>query len=75
MTPEEKINQERWCALQKIKKEYLRTKTGEPIEYWVNFNFVGGRGPTGKDEVKTLEKLEELRAIKILNPGGTGEYE
>jgi hypothetical protein len=29
----------------------------------------------GKDEVATLEKLEELGVIKILNPGGTSEYE
>lgn len=75
MTLEEEINQERWYVLQKIRKEDLRTKTGEPIKYWVNFNFVGGYGPTGKDEKKTLEKLEELGVIKILNPGGTGEYE
>jgi hypothetical protein len=75
MTPEEEINKERWYVLKKIEKERLRSKENKPIQYWVYFSVVGGDGPTAKNEVKTLEKLEELGAIKILNPGGTGEYE
>ena len=75
MSPEEKVNRERWYVLQKLKTEYHRTKSDKPIEYWVHFDFVVGGVPTPKDEVSTLEKLEELGAIAILNPGGTGEYE
>ena len=75
MTPEEKIEQERWYVLKKIKEESLRTKVGSPIKYWVRFGFHGGERPTTANEIKTLEKLEEMGVIKILNPGGTGEYE
>jgi len=75
MTPEEKINKERWYVLGKIKERSLRIKADEPIKYWVNFSFADGDNPSGKDEAATLEKLEELGVIKILNPGGTGEYE
>lgn len=75
MTPEEKINKERWYVLRKIREESLRTKIDELIKYWVDFSFTGGDNPSGKDEVATLEKLEEFGVIKILNPDGTGEYE
>jgi len=77
MTPEEIINKERWYVLQKIRKESLRTKEGLPINYWVYTDVVicSGDVPSPGNEIKTLEKLEELGVIKILNPGGTGEYE
>jgi len=75
MNPEGKINQERWYVLQKIQEEFLRTKTEEPINYWVYFSSVGENRPTLGDEAKTLEKLEELGVIEIQNPGGTLEYE
>jgi len=76
MTPEEIIKKERWYVLQKIKEESLRTKAESAINYLVNYDiiFVGGDAPSSDDEIKTLEKLEELGAIKILNPGGTGDY-
>ncbi|TRZ64493.1 MAG: hypothetical protein D4Q79_01415 [Spirochaetia bacterium] len=75
VTPEEKIEKEYWHVLRKIKEAALRTKTNRPIEYWVNTNFIGGSGPTSGNEIKILEKLEELGALKVLNPGGIGEYE
>lgn len=77
MTPEEKINKELWCVLNKIKTNFLRTKSGSPVDYWVYFDTIDltGDSPSTGDEIKILEKLEELGAIKILNPSGTGEYE
>ena len=73
----EKINKEFWYVLKKIKMEFLRTKSGQPIDYWINPGFVDltGEIPSAKNQIKILEKLEESEAIKILNPGGTGEYE
>jgi len=77
MNPEEKINKEFWYVLKKIKTESLRTKSDQPIDYWVYPSFVDltGEIPSAKNQIKILEKLEESGAIKILNPGGTGEYE
>jgi len=74
MTPKEKVDKEYWELLKKIKEEFLRTKIGESVRYWVYPGFVGG-GYSATNEIKILEKLEELKTIKILNPGGTGEYE
>ena len=74
MTPQKIIDKEYWEVLQKIKEEFLRTKKGNPVDYWIYPNFVGG-GYSSGNEIKLLEKLEELGVIKILNPGGTGEYE
>lgn len=64
--PEEKINEERLYVLRKIREHSLRTKHGLPVEYPVYHGVIGGSGPTNENEVKTLEKLEELGAIKIL---------
>lgn len=77
MTPEEKVNKELWYVIRKIKTNFLRTKSGSPVDYWVYFNIADltGDSPSTGDEIKILEKLEELGVIKILNPGGTGEYE
>jgi len=77
MTPEEIIDKERWYVLRKIREEFLRTKAGSNIDYCVcpDIILVGSDAPSPGDEITTLEKLEELGAIKILNPGGTGEYE
>ena len=73
MSPEEKVNKELWYVLQQLKEESLRTKSGASLEYWVNFNFVGGEGPTATNEEKALVKLEELGAIQIIN--SAWEYE
>lgn len=75
MEPEEKIKQDFWYVLRKIKTEFLRTKKDEPIEYRVSFNIVGGEEPSGREEAQILEKVEEAGAIEILNHGGTEEYE
>ena len=66
MSPEEKINQERRYVLDKIREHSLRAKLGAPVEYPVYHGVIGGSGPTNENEVKTLEKLEEFEAIKIL---------
>ena len=73
INPEEKINRELWYVLQQLKEEYLRTKSGQTLEHWVNFNFIGGEGPSAKNEEKALEKLEELGAVNIISSGW--EYE
>jgi len=76
MQPEQKIKKEFWYVLCNIKEEILRTKQNEPIQYIVYPDIIGaGDDPSSGDEIKILEKIEELGAIKILNPGGTGEYE
>ena len=67
MTPENKIDSETWYVLQKIKEEYLRTKTSEPIKYEVKFyGYQEPSAPKSENEVKTLEKLEDVGAIKII---------
>jgi len=73
INPEEKVNKELWYVLQRLKEEYLRTKVGHPLEYWVDFSFVGGEGPSARNEEKALEKLEESGVIEIVNSGW--EYE
>ena len=65
--PEEKINQERRYVLRRIREAFLRTKKASPVHYTVHHNFIGGDGPTADNEVRTLEKLEELGAIKIID--------
>jgi len=77
MTPEEKVDSEFWYVLKEIKTNLLRTKSSSPIDYWVYPDVIDatGNSPSTGDEIKILEKLEELGAIKILNPGGIGEYE
>jgi len=74
MTPEERINRELWYVLGQLKEGVLRTKSGYPIEHWVDFAAVISGAPTPKNEVMALEKLEELGVIKILNPGGDWDY-
>src|SRR3989338_9855572 len=79
INPEEKINKERWYVLKTIREKSLRTKRGLPIHYTVYHNFIGGEGPTSENKALTLEKLEELGAIKILsrkkNPEGQELFE
>lgn len=69
----EKINKDLWYVIQRLKEESLRVKAGKVIEYWVNFDFIGGDGPIPKNEEKALEKIEELGGIKIISSGW--EYE
>lgn len=75
--PEGKVNRDLLYVMRKIKEGSLREKAEAPIQYWVYPNIVsiGGDIPTSGNQIKALEKLEELRTIRILNPGGTGEYE
>lgn len=75
MSLEIKVRKERWEVLQKIKEESFRVVSGEPVKYWVQFGFWGAGSLEPANEIKALEKLEELGVISILNPGGTGEYE
>ena len=67
VNPEEKINKERQYVLRKIRENFLRTKKGSPLVYPVYHGVIGGSGPTAENEVRTLEKFEELEVIKILN--------
>jgi len=73
MEPGNITNQERWHVLQKVKTEFYRTKSGDPVEYRVYLNVIVGGGPTAENEIKTLKKLEELGIIKILNAKGNSE--
>jgi hypothetical protein len=67
---ENKVNNQFLYVLEKIKEEFLRSKKGQPIEYWTrNDNFVGGKGLSIKEESQILEKLEEMGAIKIISGG------
>lgn len=76
MTPDEKIIEERLYVLNKIKEGSLRTKDDEPIQYEFT-SVIGGGGPTTENEIKTIHKLEELKAIQILFSGSsdTNGYE
>jgi hypothetical protein len=67
MTPEEKFNKDVWYVLRQIKERSLYTKKGNPISYWVDFDFFDATGssPSAADEAAILEKLEEWDAIKI----------
>jgi len=75
MTPEEKFNRNVWYVLRQMKERSLYTKKGNPIAYWVHFDFLDATGetPLAADEAAILEKLEEWGAIKIKNSGW--EYE
>ncbi len=72
MNIEDIVKKEQWEVLQKLKEESFRTVSGNPIEHWVIFGFFGP-GLSPANEVKALEKLEELGAIKIISSGW--EYE
>ena len=74
MSIENKVKKEQWEVLQKLKEESYRIVTGNPIKHWVSSGFFGAGVLTADNEIKALEKLEELGAIKILNPGGTSDY-
>jgi len=55
----------------------LLTKKNESIRYWVEYNpmVIDSNYQKPEVEIGILEKLEEMGLIKIINPGGTGEYE
>jgi len=72
INPEEKFNKELWYVLKRLKEEFLRTKTGHPLEYWIYFDVIGGE-PTARNEEKAIEKLEEFGVIQIISSGW--EYE
>lgn len=74
-TPEEKIKREFWYVLQRIKEESLRAKTSDIIDYDVYQNVIGGDGPIPKNEIKVLQKLEQLGIIRILLPEIVTEYD
>ena len=74
MSINEKVNKEFLYVLDKIKEEEMKTVNGKPVRYWTTKVIIGGEGPSAADEGKILEKLEEMGAINISNPGGTPEY-
>lgn len=66
VTPEEILNQQVWEILQDIKEEDLATVKGKPVTY--EFPHVQGVGIIpNKRRRNILYKLQELKAIKILN--------
>lgn len=73
----EKVNKQFLFVMDKIYELSLKTSNNKPIDYWVNFLFINADGvyPTPQEEIKILEKFEEMGLIKITNPGGTGEWE
>lgn len=75
MNLENKVKKEQWEVLQKLKEESYRVLSGDPIQHWVTFGFFGAGVLTADNEIKALEKLEELGAIRIINPRGHWEYE
>lgn len=74
MSPEEKVKKEHWYVLQRLKEESYRVVSGDPLQYWVTFGFWGSGVPSSENEIKALEKLEEMGAIRIINPGGSWDY-
>lgn len=72
---EEKVNKEFLYVLDRIKELSLKTPANKPIDYWIEFLFAVPGVPMGKDQSMILEKLEEMEVLKIINPGGYGEYE
>lgn len=64
MTPEEKVNQYTWSVLQDLKNEILLA-TSKSIEF--ELTSVAGAGILSKGtQIKIIHKLEEQKAIKIL---------
>ncbi|MFH1196609.1 MAG: hypothetical protein V1720_12980 [bacterium] len=74
LSQEEKINNDNWYVVKKIRKMSLRTRVNDPIPYWVYSGMITG-GIEPADEVQALRNLEKLGVIKILNPGGAMEHE
>ncbi len=73
---EDRVNTEFVWVLDKIRENQLKTVNGTSVKYWTSDRaFIGGNVPLPSDEIRILEKLEADGAIRILNPGGTGEYE
>lgn len=64
MTPEEIFNQQVWIVLQKIKEEFLATKSGTPVV--ISHLKIGDLGKVPRDRwEKILKKLEEWSALKV----------
>lgn len=74
MNVEEKTNKEFFYILNKIKELAIKTPSDQSLRYWVGISYSVRGGPSREDEELILEKLKEIGAINILNPGGTGEY-
>lgn|GEM_PF-1840153 len=73
----QKHNRRLLTAMDKIYDLSLLTKKNDPIRYWVEYNpmVIDSNYQKPEVEIGILEKLEEMGLIKIINPGGTGEYE
>lgn len=74
MNLEDKVKEEQWEVLKQLKEESYRTVTGKTIEYWITLGFFGPGVISPENEIKALKKLEELGAIKIMNPEATPNY-
>lgn len=75
MTTDEKFESYVWLVLQKIKERSMYRIKGKPVEYWIQGDLLNDSPIPYLDEKAILEKIEEMGAVRILNPGGTGEYE
>jgi len=73
LTPEEKFNKDIWYVLQKIKERALYSKQSSSIVSYrvIDANFIGGE-IFYDNEIETLEKIQEMEAVKNLKE--TEEY-
>ncbi|GIW59222.1 MAG: hypothetical protein KatS3mg087_0288 [Patescibacteria group bacterium] len=66
MTPEEKVNQETWYVLQKLREKSLVSTITHTI-IMKPTHIIGGDFPSDRRVKEILLKLRELEAIKIVN--------
>jgi len=75
MTPEEKVEQEVWFVLQKIKTCLLRSGKDGVITYWIKSppDLKAEGMPFPVEESEIVGKLEGWKAVKRISPDDIGE--
>jgi len=71
MTPDERVHQEIWWVLQRIKEEIFVTEKGKLVKYELIYA-IGGSAPSIERQKNIIFKLQEWRAVKIVREPGLG---
>jgi len=69
MNPEEKFIKDVWYVLQEIQRKSLYTKKGSPVKYELDPNAITEYSLGSEEKESVLYKLQEWRAIEIVNDG------